>query len=621
MNQERINHQRNLDIRVVVSNPPYSAGQRSANDNAANLSYTTLDRKIADTYAANSKATNKNSIYDSYIRAIKWASQRIGDNGVVAFVTNAGWLDGNAMDGMRKCLTEEYSKMWVFNLRGNARTSGEQRRKEAGNVFESGSRAAITINIFVKNPDCEGRGQIFYHDIGDYLNREEKLARIAELGSLENTQWDRIKPDTYNDWINQRNPKFDSYPAIGQKKKPSGIEVFQLYGGGLKTNRDAWCYNSSKTRLKEHVQRSIDFFNSEVSRFQGSGFDGRVEDFIDLNPTKFSWDEDQRKWVKQGREIEFRNAAVYVSSYRPFYKCHSYFHRDLNNRVYQNPSTFPEHDSKNRLICVNGIGATKQSSFMVDHLPDLEIVSKSQCFPLYRYIKPDEVKDELGLGDANNGMEKVYNISDRSLRYYREIYQNPYIDAEMLFYYVYGILHSPDYCEQFATNLLKQLPRIPAVKNTDDFVQFAEIGRQLGDLHVGYEEVEEYSLETRYSPDLDPNNLSDEHYRVTQMKFDKLPGGDKDKSTIVYNPYITVSGIPHKAYDYVVNGKSAIEWVMDRQNVRTDKASGIVNDANDYALETVGDARYPLRLLQKVTTVSMRTLDLINQLPALEIVD
>ena len=602
---------------MIVGNPPYSAGQRSANDNAANLSYPTLDHKIGLSYAKTSKATRKGSLYDSYIRAIKWASERIGDRGVVAFVTNAGWVDGNSQDGMRKCLAKEYSKMWILNLRGNQRTSGERSRREGGKIFGSGSRAAIAISILLKNPDSDERGQIFYCDIGDYLSREDKLSKIRECGSMANTEWKSLEPDQYGDWINQRDPSFDGFPVMGEKKEPQGNEIFDLYSRGLATGRDAWCYNFNKKSLEGNVRRSIEFFNGEVDRYQKSSFEGNVNDFIDRDSTRFSWDENQLKWVTRGITIPFSTDRVYSCIYRPFAKCHAYFARSYNSRLYRLPLIFPESYSHNLVICVSGVGATKQSALMVNVLPDLEIVSKSQCFPLYQYVAPSKKIDYSDLSTEDVGPRRVSNIQEAALAYFRNCYPSLDIDAETLFYYVYGVLHSSDYRERYSTNLLKQLPRIPAVKKAEDFLRISETGRELGQLHVGYEQLKEHPLEIQYSSEIDPIELGDSLYRVTQMKFGRYSGGHQDRTTIVYNSNITLIGVPLAAYDYVINGKSAIEWVMERQCARTDRASEIQNDANDWAIETKKDASYPLKLLKKIVTLSLETNRLTRQLPRL----
>ncbi|MXW06668.1 MAG: DEAD/DEAH box helicase, partial [Gammaproteobacteria bacterium] len=366
VNQKRIDHQRNLDVRVIVGNPPYSAKQRTANDNAANISYPLLDQKLTDTYVAKSNATNKNSVYDSYIRAIKWASDRIGEKGVVAFVTNAGWLDGTAQDGMRKHLFEEYSKMWILNLRGNQRTSGDRSKREGGKIFGSGSRAPISINIFLKNPSAPEKGQIFYCDIGDYLSREEKLSHIEDLGSISKTVWKSLKPDVYGDWINQRDPSFDEYLLIGSKKPVHEQRLFYVYSAGLGTSRDAWCYNASRAKLLSNVERSINFFNSEVRRYQESNHKANPIVFVSKDSKKISWSSSLLPGkVQRGHQIHFRKENVRQALYRPFTKTNVYFDKDFNHRTAMLFKVFPVETSQNRLICVNGIGASHESVLMV----------------------------------------------------------------------------------------------------------------------------------------------------------------------------------------------------------------------------------------------------------------
>ncbi|HNR00622.1 MAG TPA: N-6 DNA methylase, partial [Trueperaceae bacterium] len=266
-NSERATKQKALDITVIVGNPPYSAWQESANDANQNLKYPQLDDRIASTYAEHSTATNKNSLYDSYVRAIRWASDRVGDKGIVCFVTNGGFIDGNAADGLRKTLIEEFSSLYVFNLRGNARTSGEQRRKERGNVFGEGTRTNIAISLLVKNPAKSTPGQLYYHDIGDYLSREEKLQTIQELGSIAETPWQSIVPNERHDWINQRGDEFQAFPALGDKSGNDSFVIFTTYSNGLKTNRDAWAYNFSNAGLAANMMRMVDFYNSQVEDY------------------------------------------------------------------------------------------------------------------------------------------------------------------------------------------------------------------------------------------------------------------------------------------------------------------------------------------------------------------
>ena len=385
-NSKRLRRQRQLDIRVIIGNPPYSAGQDSANDFNANLKYEELDQRIADSYAASSTATLKNSLYDSYIRAIRWASDRVRDAGVIGFVTNAGWIDSNSADGLRKCLAEEFSSIYVFHLRGNARTSGERRRQEAGNVFGGGSRAPIAITLLVKNPKSKVKGEIFYHDIGDYLSREDKLRQIAQFGGIDGIRsapgWTQIRPDAHHDWVNQRDPAFRKYMPLGEEQ--GAVAIFGNYSSGLKTNRDAWCYNFSETALRRNIGRSIRFYNGEVKRWTDATPTQRaagIAKFITIDDAKFSWDRQQRKDVERDRRYRERGDGYRISLYRPFSRQHVYFDRSMNNCVYQLHKVFPTQDSENRIICLTGRGSAKEFSvLMTDVIPDLEVISKSQCF-------------------------------------------------------------------------------------------------------------------------------------------------------------------------------------------------------------------------------------------------
>jgi len=298
-NNARVVRQRKLDIRVTMGNPPYSVGQKSENDNNDNVEYPALDSRIRETYAARSDAVLAKGLCDSYVRAIRWASDRIGTCGVIGFVTNAGFVDANTADGLRQCLREEFSSIHVFHLRGNARTSGEPRRKEGHNIFDQGSRAPIAISILVKNPEAVTQGHIFFHDIGDYLTREEKLARITELASIgrmaEGGHWQEIEPDEHGDWLRQRDQGFNAFMTMGTKKgqEPS---IFANFSLGVVTNRDAWCYNASRTTLAYNMRTMIGMYNAERERFNGrfpglsrADRENRVDKFVDTDPTKISW--------------------------------------------------------------------------------------------------------------------------------------------------------------------------------------------------------------------------------------------------------------------------------------------------------------------------------------------
>lgn len=633
-NSARLKRQRNLDIRVIMGNPPYSAGQSSANDNNQNLKYQSLDARIEGTYAAQSTATLRNSLYDSYIRAIRWASDRIRDCGVIGFVSNAGWVDGNAAAGLRKCLVEEFSSIWVFHLRGNQRTSGERSRQEGGKIFGGGSRAPIAITLLVKNPASSRHGEIFFHDIGDNLSREEKLARIIALGDIGGIEeaggWSRVTPDSHGDWLNQRDGSFDDFVSLGDKKGKASVVLFENYSNGVKTNRDAWVYNFSKEQLKRNIERSIDFYNSEVDRYAlacAEAMDDEKPDvasFVTKDGTRFTWDRQQRFDVDAGKQYAVVADAFAIGFYRPFLKINYYFGRSLNNCVYKMPRIFPEASARNRVICVTGIGSTKEFSALVtDTLPDLELISKSQCFPLYLYELQEQQQDDeaqASLFSAPASSAPIYRrkdaLTDAGLEHFEAAYPGEGIGKEDVFYYVYGLLHSPDYRARYADNLSKQLPRIPRVASEADFWAFSRAGRKLAELHIGYESAPLYRVAFDLAKPFEQFAPAD--YRVTQMKFAKGRDGTKhDKSTVIYNHNVTIKNIPLAAYDYVVNGKSALEWVMERQAVTTHKESGIVNDANDWAIETMNKPAYPLELFQRVVTVSLETLRIVAGLPAL----
>ncbi|WP_459198388.1 DEAD/DEAH box helicase [Ralstonia pseudosolanacearum] len=633
-NSARRKRQKKLDIRVIFGNPPYSVGQESANDNNQNIDYPHLDQRITDTYVERSNAALSRNLYDSYIRAIRWASDRIGKSGVIGFVTNAGFLEAKTADGLRKCLADEFSSIYVFHLRGNARTSGEQRRKEKDNVFGIGSRAPVAVSILVKNPDAVQHGQIYFHDIGDYLTREEKLTKTSTFGSIDGITraggWLSVTPDQHGDWLNQRDDRFGEYIALGDKKG-DGLTLFENFSLGVVTARDAWCYNASKAGVADNMTRMIGFYNREVDRFESAhaGLDRREraakvdEGFIDADPSQISWSRGLKQELVKGRRFAFGAEFLTPSLYRPFSKQWLYFNRRLNEMVLQMPRIFPNAASKNLVI---GFSAPSNRSacsvLMSDHVASLHAVDMvgSQYFPLYLYDEPDTdnaaEQPQAGLFDApsKNGRTRRDGITDEGLAHFRASYPGEQIIKEDVFYYVYGLLHSTDYRERYADNLAKELPRIPCVKAAADFWAFSKAGRRLANLHVNYETVEKYPLQIIGGGLL----LTDADYRVEKMRYGKN-GKDKNLTTLIYNDKITVSGIPLEAYDYVVNGKPALDWVVERQCVKPDKDSGIINDANDWAVETMGNPRYPLELFQRVVTVSLETMKIVRSLPRLDI--
>ena len=628
-NSRRVIEQKKRPITVIVGNPPYSIGQKSANDNAQNESYPTLESRIEHTYVAQSEAALNKSAYDSYIKAFRWASDRLNEKegGVIGFVTNGAWLDANGLDGMRKCLAREFSAIYVFNLRGNQRTSGELSRKEGGKIFGSGSRTPIAITILVKKPKASDEAaRIYYHDIGDYLSREEKLNIIRNLGDISNPlmQWVTITPNEHGDWLNKRSELFKLYTPLEPEKKfgKGNKSFFEGFSLGLGTNRDAWVYNSSLVELQQNITKTIDFYNQQVESYKTAKQEMSLDDFLadKRDSTKIVWTDTLIRDLQKGIKYKIDNSRYTVGMYRPFFKQALYHDRILNHRVYQMPRLFPTPSHRNLVICVSGIGASKDfSTLITDCIPDLQLQFNGQCFPLYWY--DDSTADIADLFSAPQSEMDRYvrrdGVTDWILSTARKQYGSR-VTKEDIFYYVYGILHAPDYRTTFAADLKKSLPRLPLVESPDDFWAFSRAGRSLAELHLGYEHVEPYAgCRTIYSP---LTNRGDEiSYLIDdKMRFGKLDSKTADKRIIHYNAGITIENIPLEAYDYVVNGKSAIEWVMERYAVKTDPASRIENNPNDWCREH-DDPKYIYNLLLRIITVSLETMKIVRSLPKLKL--
>ena len=602
-NSERVKEQRKAPMRVIVGNPPYSIGQKSANDNAQNLEYTKLDSRILSSYSSQSASKNSKALYDAYIKAFRWSADRLDEKqgGVIAFVSNGAWLDGNSTDGFRKAIEKEFSSIWVFNLRGNQRTSGELSRKEGGKIFGSGSRTPISITLLVKNPEVQTeKATIHYHDIGDYLTREEKLTIISDSKSIQGPlKWKILKPNKEGDWLNQRNEVFNTHIPIFDKEES---KFFNLITLGVGSNRDIWVYNFSKEKLNSNIQT---FINTYANHLDLSGITKEnVSSKIDLDPTKISWSRGLRNSLIRKSGIEFSKDFLRTILYRPFTKQNNYFDKHLNEYRYQQPRLYPDKTSKNLNINISGIGASKEFSvLMSDCIVDMQTLSNEQCLPLYYF--EERKKNSPSLFDTAGDSEYIRRdgVSDFIWERIKKQFGDT-VTKEDIFFYVYGILHSTDYRKAFENDLKKMLPRIPLVDPVKDFWAFSKAGRKLADLHVDYEDAPPYSGVTV--------NGDNGNYHVTKMKFPKK--GIKD--TIIYNSQITISNIPEKAYEYVVNGKSAIEWILERYQIKTDKKSGITNDPNDWCDE-VNNPRYILDLLLSIINVSVQTVDIVNNLPKL----
>lgn len=627
-NSERAKKQQKQGITVVVGNPPYSVGQDSANDDNQNLKYEVLDERIKETYAALSSASSVRTLYDSYIRAIRWASDRIGSEGIVAYVSNGGYIDGNTYDGLRKSLTGEFDAIYCYNLRGNARTAGEQRQKEAGNVFGSGSRNTVAVLILVKGGAHTTPGQrpaLYYRDIGDYLSREDKL-RTLNSQNLNTVEWQQITPNVDGDWINQRDERFVEFQAlVDNEKMARSNAVFATQSLGLGTNRDAWVYNFSAMRLKENVGSTVDFYNRQVDSFtehcKTAGLTqpktADAERFIDRNPLEISWSSSLIPKVARGKKIRFDPDHAVVATYRPFNRQMVYFDRDLNHRPGKLPQMFPASTHENFGYYVTSAGSDKPFSVLaVSHIPDLAYWGSSggHFFPRHTYrALTVEGGFDFGVAGGSDAYESVDNITDAALRNFRERYGDRTITSDDIFYYTYGLLHSPEYRERFAADLKKSLPRIPKVR---DFRSLAEAGRNLADLHLNYDRVEPYGgIQETVSAGTSAT-LERDLYRVAKMKIPKAKG-QQDRSTLVYNSRVTLTNIPEEAYRYQLGARSAIEWIIDRYQVKVDKASEIVNDPNDWS----DNPRYIIDLLKQIVTVSLETMKIVDALPPLDILE
>ncbi|WP_373280754.1 type ISP restriction/modification enzyme [Mycobacterium celatum] len=593
------------------------------------MKYPTLDSRIEQTYAKRSTATNKNSLYDSYIRAFRWATDRIGDHGVVGFVSNGGWIDGNTADGMRLSLADDYSAIYVYNLRGNQRTAGELSRKEGGKVFGGGSRNTVAIFIGAKDPKHVGSCQIFYRDIGDYLSREDKL-RIIGDGHLDTLDWEKIAPNTHGDWVNQRDDTFSSWPVIGDKKPaPGATTVFSAFSRGLETGRDAWVYNYSRNMLRACVNRLIDSYNGQLEPFdeycQRHAITRPDEKAVTsyLGETPAAADEQNIKWSRSLRTSLARSKALDEQSvgyvfgvYRPFSKQCVYFDRYLNHERSQLPSMFPTpHHSNVGFYCVGAGSDVPFSVLMLNDLPNLHVTgagSGGQFFPRWTYVKAESPDGGLDFTAADTpdvdeyGYRRVDNITDGILKLYRKAIGEQ-VTKDDIFYYVYGLLHDPGYRETYAADLKKMLPHIPTPESRERFDQVADAGRRLAGLHVGYEAVDPYPLEVQLKPGTDPNDR--ETWRVQKMRWLTKA----DHSAIIYNPKVTIAGIPGEAERYMLGSRSALGWIIDRYQVATDKSSGIVNDPNDWCDEH-DDPTYIVDLIKKVTTVSIGTMKIVDSL-------
>ena len=594
-NTERVKKQKESEMFVVIGNPPYNVGQVNENDNNKNRKYVTMDKQISETYAKDSKATLKNALYDPYVKAVQWGLERIEDEGVVALVTNNSFLNGLAFDGMRKHLANGCEAIYILDLGGNARKG---LKVSDANVF--GIRVGVSINLFVKKKGNPSESpHIFYYRTDDLWDRKQKFDFMTERQHIGNIACQTIVPNAQHTWLTEGlHSEFDTFIPMGTREaKARNSEavnvIFQTYSTGISTGRDAWVCNFNRNNLSENTSRIIENYNAEVARWtQRTDRDANLDDFVLSDNKAISWSRDLKTKLKRGRTAEYSEYKVRTVLYRPFTKSNLYFDQAMNDVVSVFPSIFPTSDTEsgNRVICLTDKGSEKPFMVLMSRqVTDRKLVGSgcgTQCFPFYIY-------DE----DGTNRRE---NITDWALTECRSHYKDDTITKWDIFHYNYGLLHHPVYREKYEANLKRDLPHIPFTK---DFWGFAKAGERLADLHVNYETQPEYDkLKFIQNPDVLLN------WRVEKMKL------SKDKTQIVYNDFLTLDGIPEKAFDYRLGTRSALEWIINQYCVKIDKRSGIVNDPN-----RADDPQYIVKLIGKVITVSLETVGVVDGLPSLDL--
>lgn len=623
-NKENRRTQRNTPIDVIIGNPPYSNGQGSANDDNKNTQYPNLFQAIRNSYTKESQSIkSKNTLFDTYKLAIRWASDRIEHNGIIGYVTNGSFIDGNSDDGLRACLESEFSYIYVLNLRGNQRTQGEESRKEGGKIFGGGSRTPVAITLLIKKEQngikVNEKAEINYFDIGDYLSREQKLNILNHLHDISKVDFTRIIPNKFNDWIDQRDESFNKFVEIANKntKFKQGLDIFECFSQGVVTGKDTWSYNFSKSELAKNIEKSINTYNEERLKKQSDKNYSLTNDL-----TKISWGGSLKERAENNRELIFDKRAIYKSLYRPFNKMYLYYGSGYNHSHCQLDKIYPV--GSNLTITINDIGGGDFGAIICDGIFDIHLFKQGLGFPLYYYEKVEDNK--LNLNDSNaviiDGYERKDAIRDWALAEFQKVYNNRNITKEDIFYYIYGLFHSKEYISKYKNNLSKMLPRIPYCI---DFWGFSRIGKELANIHLNYENIDiklsKAKLITKTQNSLfdQAEQLSDNDFKVDKMRFEKNIKITDKPSKIIYNNKIVIANIDEKAYDYVVNGKSAIKWVMDEYKYDIDKktGSGIINDPNLYS----DDPRYIVDLMMKVIEVSLRSVELIEKLPALDIIE
>lgn len=596
-NIERVNKQKKAPIFVIIGNPPYNIGQVNENDNNKNRKYDKVDKWVSYYYAANSKATNKNALSDPYVKAFIWATERLKQqsDGIIAFVSNNGFLEGIAFDGMRKKLAEEFSSIYLLDLSGNVRKNPKL-SGTTHNVF--GIQVGVCISLLVKkrNKNAEPT-KIYYARVDEFWRKEQKYEFLDKHNYYLNIEWCQINPDKNYNWLTTNlQSDFESFISLGNKEKKISnkqIEsvIFKIYSNGVKTNRDTWVYNFSCDELVKNVQQTINVYNEHVLKWNNLTEKYNVDDFVSYDDKKISWSRDLKADLLRCRYATFKKSKIRTSLYRPYTKQFLFFDRIMNEEVYVFSSIFPNDlsEKENQVICLPSLGGrTSYWCICTNVIPNLSIVTidANQCFPFYTY--------------SEDGQHRQENITNWAWMYLCRNYKDQSITKWDIFYYVYGILHNQEYRQKYAANLRRELPRIPFAPDLATFQAYSQAGKQLAELHLNYEQHEEYSLTRIYTPD------QSHHWEVQKMKL------NKDKTAIIYNDWLTLSGIPQETFEYRLGNRSALEWIIDQYQIKADSRSGIVNDPNRY-----DDPQYIIRLIGQVIQISVETVKIVKSLPSL----
>ena len=590
-NTERVKRQKAAPIFVVMGNPPYNAHQVNENDNNKNRCYEVVDARVRHTYSADSAATNKNALSDPYVKAIRWATDRIGNEGIVAYVCNNSFIDDIVFDGLRKHLARDFDALYVLNLGGNVRKNPKL-SGTTHNVF--GIQVGVSINLFVRgNKNGTKPARIYYHAVPVDWRRGEKTAYLDSSGTCAGVEWEQLQPDTKATWLaSGLREDFEKFIPMGDRAESPGNTIFGTFGRGLETTRDAWVYNFDRNDLESNVRRMIEAYNEHVHRWTTLRKRSPIDDFVDNDLTRISWSSSLKQHLTRGREAKFNRAQIRTCLYRPFSSRFVYFDELLNHRTGCFPEALPnaKAEQENRCIWLKVGSEVPQWALMVTKIADLMPQGGTQCFPFYTY-------------DGENGARRE-NIPHATLMRFQQHYSDNRITRWDIFYYVYAILYHAEYRSRYAANLRRALPRIPMIggKAAKGFHTYAETGRQLADLHVHYEKAAEYPLQRIENPDEKLN------WRVEKMRL------SKDKTKIIYNDFLTLGGVPEAAFAYRLGNRSALEWVIDQYQVTTDPRSGITNDPN-----RDDEPDYIVKLIGKVITVSLETQKLIAKLPAFSI--